>query len=176
VFHPKGRVPKHVLKSESVGNFADLDIPAGADDVRFDAYTKLDKPSRFLAYGPHMHNRGKKNCIELIYPDMSKEMLNCLTRYDFGWQILYGYADEATPFVPAGTIVHSITWYDNSTANRYNPDPKNWVGYGQRTNDEMNLVYIDLVNLTEEEYKAATDARNKQQKAGEKVTTTNQER
>ena len=176
VFHPKGQKPKYVLKSESVGNFADLDIPAGADDVRFDSYTKLDKPARFLAYGPHMHNRGKKNCVELIYPDMRKEMLNCLTRYDFGWQILYGYADEATPFVPAGTIVHSITWYDNSTGNRYNPDPKNWVGFGQRTNDEMNLVYIDLVNLSEEEYKAAVEARKGKQKSADKVTTTGQER
>jgi hypothetical protein len=169
-------VPKYVLKSESVGSFADLDISAGADDVRFDSYTKIEKPSRFLAYGPHMHNRGKKNCVELIYPDMRREMLNCLTKYDFGWQILYAYADDATPLVPAGTIAHSITWYDNSTANRYNPDPKNWVGYGQRTNDEMNMVYIDLVTLTDEEFKAAVEARKGQQKPGVKVTTTGQER
>ena len=128
VFYPKGYVPKHVLRSESVGNFADLDIPAGGDDVRFDAYTKLDKHARFLAYGPHMHNRGKKNCVELIYPDMREEMLNCLTKYDFGWQILYAYADDATPLVPAGTIAHSITWYDNSTEQSIQSRPEELGG------------------------------------------------
>ena len=169
VFFPKGYVPKHPVVSATFGSSSDLDIPAGADDVRVDAYTKLDKHARFLSYGPHMHNRGKKNCVELIYPDMRKEMLNCLSKYDFGWQILYPYADDATPLVPAGTIVHSITWYDNSPSNRYNPDPKNWVGFGQRSGDEMNLVYIDLNYLTEEEYKAAVEAR-KQQRDGAKST------
>lgn len=163
VFYPKGYVPKHVIRSEAMANFADLDISAGSDDARFDAYSKVEKPARFLAYGPHMHNRGKKNCVELIYPDMRREMLNCLSRYDFGWQILYPYAEDAMPLVPAGTIVHSISWYDNSPNNRHNPDPKNWVGYGQRSNDEMNMVYIDLVYLTDDEFKAEVAARHKQQ-------------
>jgi hypothetical protein len=174
VFHPKGQVPKHIIKSEAMASHADLDISGGADDVRFDSYTKLDKPSRFLAYGPHMHNRGKKNCVELIYPDMSREILNCLTKYDFAWQILYAYDEEAAPLVPAGTIVHSISWYDNSPNNRHNPDPKNWVGYGQRSNDEMNLVYIDVVYLSDEEFKTAVEAR-KRQKAGQKITSTAQQ-
>jgi hypothetical protein len=176
VFYPKGYVPTHALRSEALANHADLDIPAGADDVRHDSYSKLEKPARFLAYGPHMHNRGKKNCVELIYPDARREILNCLTRYDFGWQILYPYADDVTPLVPAGTIVHSTSWYDNSSANRYNPDPKNWVGYGQRSNDEMNLVYIDLVYLTEQEFKAAVETRARQQQAGVKVSTTARQR
>ncbi len=166
VFYPKGHVPKHVLRSDVFGNHADLDIPAGADDVRFDSYSKLERPARLLAYGPHMHNRGKKNCVELIYPDMRKEILNCLSRYDFGWQILYAYEDDAAPLVPAGTIVHSTTWFDNSPANRHNPDPKNWVGYGQRSNDEMNLVYIDLIYLAEDEYRGAVEARQRQRNVG----------
>ena len=169
VFFPKGYEPRHPVISATFGSSSDLDIPAGQDDVRVDAYSKLEKPARFLAYGPHMHNRGKKNCVELIYPDMHNEILNCLSKYDFGWQILYAYADDVTPLVPAGTIVHSITWYDNSTSNRYNPDPKNWVGFGQRSGDEMNLVYVDLSYLTEEEYKAAVEAR-RHQKAAPKNT------
>lgn len=175
VFYPKGYVPKHVLLSTAFASSSDLDIPAGADDVRVDSYSKLERPARFLAYGPHMHNRGKKNCVELIYPDMRKETLNCLSHYDFGWQILYAYADDATPLVPAGTILHSITWYDNSPGNRYNPDPKNWVGFGQRSGDEMNMVYVDLNYLSEEEYKTAVDARKAQQKTGLKVTTSGQQ-
>jgi hypothetical protein len=169
VFFPKGYVPKQPVISAAFGSSSDLDIPAGADDVKVDAYSKLDKPARFLAYGPHMHNRGKKNCVELIYPDMRREIMNCLSKYDFGWQILYAYADDVTPLVPAGTIVHSMTWYDNSTSNRYNPDPKNWVGFGQRSGDEMNMVYVDVNYLSEDEYNAAVEAR-KQQKAASKKT------
>ena len=166
VFYPQGYVPKHVVVSAAMGTNSDLDIPAGADDVRVDGYSKLDKPARLLAYGPHMHYRGKKNCVELIYPDMRTEILNCLSKYDFGWQILYAYTDDAAPLVPAGTIVHSISWFDNSPSNRYTSDPRNWVGFGQRSGDEMNLVYIDLNYLSEEEYKAAVEMRELQQEAG----------
>ena len=163
VFYPKGYMPKHVTISATFGSTEELDIPAGADNVQVHGYTKLEKPAKFLSYGPHMHNRGKKNCLEAIYPDMRREILNCLSKWDFGWQILYPYADDVAPLVPAGTILHSTTWYDNSPSNRYNPDPKNWVGFGQRSGDEMNLVYVDVNYLTEEEYKAAVEERKQQQ-------------
>ena len=62
--------------------------------------------------------------------------------------------------------MHSISWFDNSPSNRYTSDPRNWVGFGQRSGDEMNLVYIDLNYLSEEEYKAAVEMRELQQEAG----------
>ena len=55
----------------------------------------------------------------------------------FDWQIVYNYADDVAPLLPAGTIMHVISWHDNSAANRYNPDPRNWVGFGNRTTDDM---------------------------------------
>ena len=67
----------------------------------------------------------------------------------------YNYADDVTPIVPAGTLMHVITWFDNTTANKNNPDPKNWVGAGTgRTIDEMGFSWIGWYDLTNDEYKA----------------------
>jgi len=159
VFYPKGYVPKHVMNTVLSPNNDDLDIPAGADNVRSDAYFKLDKPARLTGYQPHMHNRGKAQCLEAIYPNMVVEQLNCVNRYNFGWQIAYSYADDVTPLLPAGTILHTITWHDNSAANPFNPDPRNWVGFGNRTTEDMSRAWLNFYYLTDEEFKAETAAR-----------------
>jgi len=159
VFYPKGVVPKHVITTVLAPNQDDLDIPAGADNVRSDAYIKFDKPTHLVGFMPHMHNRGKKQCLEAIYPDMKIEQLNCVN-YDFNWQIVYNYADEVAPIFPAGTIIHVISWHDNSAANKYNPDPRNWVGFGNRTTDDMSRHWLTYYSMTDEEYKAELAERN----------------
>jgi hypothetical protein len=58
-------------------------------------------------------------------------------------------------------VLHTILWHDNSAANRANPDPRNWRGYGQRTLDEMAFAWITWSNLTEDDYKAMVAARKK---------------
>jgi hypothetical protein len=45
-------------------------------------------------------------------------------------------------------------WYDNTKANKNNPDPDQWVGYGDRTVDEMAHAWINVVYLTDDEYNA----------------------
>jgi hypothetical protein len=45
-------------------------------------------------------------------------------------------------------------WYDNTKANKNNPDPDQWVGYGDRTVDEMAHAWINVVYLPDDEYKA----------------------
>jgi hypothetical protein len=66
----------------------------------------------------------------------------------------YIYADEAAPLLPKGTVIHVTAWYDNTRANRNNPDPDQWVGYGDRTVDEMAHAWINVVYLTDQEYNA----------------------
>ena len=160
VFYPKGYVPTHVMNTLLTPNNDDLDIPAGADNVRSDAYFKLEKPARLTGYQPHMHNRGKAQCIEAIYPNMTVEQLSCVNRYNFGWQIAYNYADDVTPLLPAGTIIHATTWHDNSAKNQFNPDPRNWVGFGNRTTDDMARAWLNFYYLSDDEFKAEVAARN----------------
>jgi len=159
VFYPKGVVPAHVITTILSPNQDDLDIPAGADNVRSDAYFKIDKPSHLVGFMPHMHNRGKRQCLEAIYPDMRVEQLNCVN-YDFNWQIVYNYADTVAPLLPAGTIMHVISWHDNSAANKYNPDPRNWVGFGNRTTDDMSRHWLTFYTMSDDEFKAEVAARN----------------
>jgi len=53
-------------------------------------------------------------------------------------------------------------WYDNTKANKNNPDPDQWVGYGDRTVDGMAHAWMNVVYLDDDEYKALLAERKKQ--------------
>jgi hypothetical protein len=160
VFYPKGYKPKHILQNKLVGA-GNLDIPAGAADVRNDAYFTLKRPAKLILFQPHMHYRGKAMALEAIYPDRRVELLTYVPRFDVMWQVTYPYANP--PVFPAGTVLHQTSWHDNSPANKRNPDPTNWVGSGNRTIDEMSIGHIDFIYLTDEEYQQELRARQSRQ-------------
>jgi hypothetical protein len=152
-FYPKGYVPKYHQISMSTARTNDsLDLPAG-QVTRNDGYYRFSTPVRITAVQMHAHNLGKRMCLEVILPNNSTEQLNCMG-WTFSWHKVYVYADDAAPIFPAGSILHSTLWHDNSTANRANPDPRNWRGGGDRTIDEMGFSWTTWTNLTEEDYKA----------------------
>ena len=91
--------------------------------------------------------------MEAIYPDGRVEMLSCVNNYKFGWHIVYNYADEVQPLLPAGTMLHVISWHNNTASNRYNPDPRNWAGFGQRSIDDMSFAWVNYVWLTDDDFK-----------------------
>jgi hypothetical protein len=174
VFYPKGFVPKYVQWSKQLGQEAapDLDIPANSI-VRRDGYTRMNLPARLTAWQPHTHIRGKYQCLELIYPGepVKTETVTC-ANWNYNWHTIYNYQDDVAPIIPAGTLLHVITWYDNTAGNKHNPDPKNWVGAGTgRTIDEMGFSWVGWYDLTDEEYKAELAAR----KAGQPKVTTGQQ-
>jgi mono/diheme cytochrome c family protein len=157
-FYPKGVVPKHAVNLDGVGSTTEgLDIPAG-QVVRQDGYKLFRTPVKITGFQPHMHYRGKGGCLEAIYPSGEKEMLNC-AGFNLGWGIMYNYAEESAPLLPAYTTLHVINWHDNTSANRGNPDSKNWTGNGNRTIDEMSHTWTNWYALTEEEYQAEVAAR-----------------
>jgi hypothetical protein len=178
LLHPKGQVPKYIRYSTHHGDptqdaSESLDIPAGAI-TRVDGYTLHTKPGKLIAFQAHMHTRGKYQCMELIYPttpnQMKKEMISC-ANWNYNWHLVYNYADDVAPLVPAGTIVHIISWHDNSAANRNNPDEKNWTGYGSRTIDEMGFAWVGWIDLTEEEYAQQVAARKASQQSKQPSST-----
>jgi len=158
--YPKGFVPQYVEISEHAGDQNDLDIPPNTDNVRSDGYTTLTKPARVLSFQPHMHNRGKAQCMEAIYPGGRKvETLSCVSNYQFAWHLVYLYAEDEQPLLPAGTILHVTSWHNNSASNKFNPDPDNLVTFGQRTIDDMAFAWISYYYLTDEDYKQQVEAR-----------------
>ncbi len=178
LFHPKGHVPKNIRWSKQLGQHpTELDIPGG-EIVRTDGYTRLNRPARITAFQPHMHARGKYQCLEFIYPTSSSpmvtEMINC-AYFSYNWHLVYNYADDVAPIVPAGTILHVISWHDTTSGNKNNPDPRNWVGDGGRTIDEMGFSWIGWVDLTPEDYKAEFEARKAKQRTATTSTTGQQQ-
>ena len=61
---------------------------------------------------------------------------------------------QATPVFPKGTVIHVTAWYDNTTGNPNNPDPDQWVGFGDRTVDEMGHAWMNVTYLSDEEYES----------------------
>ena len=157
--YPAGYEPDRVLLSRHVGDsFDTLDIPAGADNVRSDGYYVLPEPTQVTAFQPHMHIRGKRMCVEAIHPSGFIETLSC-TGHNFGWHIVYNYDDTEAPLLPAGTILHTIGWHDNTAANRGNPDPKNWVGFGNRSIDDMSFAWMSFYHMPQDAYDAKISER-----------------
>jgi len=174
--HPEGYVPKHIRWSKQLAQAtSEIDIPGGSV-ARIDGYVVMHKAARILSFQPHMHIRGKRQCLELIYPtggsSAKTEMISC-ANFSYNWHLNYTYTDDAAPLIPAGTVLHVITWHDNSQANKANPDPKNWVGDGQRTIDEMGFAWIGWYDLSDDEYKAELEARKAERL--KKSTTTQQQ-
>jgi len=56
---------------------------------------------------------------------------------------------------------HITGWHDNTANNKYNPNPRNWVGYGQRTIDEMSFAWVSLFYIDEADYQQRIAARKK---------------
>jgi hypothetical protein len=152
--YPQDYTPKYRVYAQAMGvrqAMRTLDIPPGAV-TEHEAFVPLRLPARLENFQPHMHIRGKAMAMEAIYPNGRTEMLNYVDKFDFNWHVNYVYTDDSAPVLPAGTIIKLTAWHDNSSANRANPDPTQWVGWGQRSYDDMYHAHVNVVYLTDEDY------------------------
>jgi hypothetical protein len=156
-FYPKGYVPQHVISATTV-SAPEVDIRPNTDNIRSDGYLVLKQAARLLSFQPHMHDRGKRECLEAIYPTGKVETLSC-ARFRFNWHVNYIYRDEAAPLLPAGTVLHSIMWHDNTVNNKFNPDPDAQITYGGRTVDEMASAWISWYYMSDQDFKKESEAR-----------------
>jgi hypothetical protein len=113
----------------------DLTIPAGDPNAEAKATLQFGQPVDFVYMQPHMHFRGKDMKIDAAYPTGEKETLLNVPHYDFNWQIVYY---EKTPLhLPKGTRLELTAHWDNSPNNKWNPDPKQTVHWGDQSWQEM---------------------------------------
>ena len=166
-FYPKDQVPQNRTRLaffNATGD--DIDIPPGEIAVTQDFHL-LRWPSRLENYQPHMHMRGKAMSMAALYPDGRKEILSQVNNFQWNWHINYIYADHAAPLLPAGTTLVFTAWHDNTPDNPNNPDHTQWVGWGDRTVDEMAHAWVDVTYLTEEQYAQAVAEREARAAADE---------
>jgi len=158
-FYPKGQEPKHRQSLLSVGNVgAALDIPPNSI-VAHEGFFVLPRAARIESFQPHMHLRGKAQSLEAILPSGQKVLLSHVDNFNFNWHNAYVYADDAAPLLPKGTVLKVMSWHDNTAANKANPDPNVWVGYGDRTVDEMNHIWLNVTYFDEADYLAEVEGR-----------------
>ncbi|HEU4386401.1 MAG TPA: alkyl hydroperoxide reductase [Blastocatellia bacterium] len=149
-FFPKGYTPKYLISTKGISSPATLAIPPGDPNARSDAYFRLEDPARLVSFQPHMHYRGKRMTLEAIWPDGHTELLTDVAHFVWTWQITYPYKNP--PAFPKGTVLHMTAYHDNSPGNKENPDPSAFVGWGDRTVDEMNIGWLDFYYISEHEY------------------------
>jgi thiol-disulfide isomerase/thioredoxin/mono/diheme cytochrome c family protein len=133
--------PKHLVRTASVVDRR-ISIPPGAENHRESGELRVPADAKILAFMPHMHVRGKAYRYEIELPNGGgRRMLLDIPKYDFNWQLRYELREPLD--VPLGSVIHGTAWYDNSTNNPANPDPKQTVRWGPQTDDEMMLGYIE---------------------------------
>ncbi len=152
-FYPRDATPEREIFSFHIGDNEDLDLPAGERNIRHDGYYHLKDNIHLSVFQPHLHNLGTRQCVEVILPDNRVETISC-ANWDFGWHIAYNYADEVAPLIPKGSVIHVISWHDNSEGNRWNDDSRNWAGFGQRSSDDMSFSWLSWYTMDDEEFKA----------------------
>jgi hypothetical protein len=157
--YPKGQEPKYrtylIPFPATPGSAAlgTLDIPPNSV-AQTEGFQALPFPARLENFQPHMHLRGKAMLLEAILPDGTRRALSYVDHFNFNWMTNYIYADDAAPVLPKGAIIHVVAWHDNTTNNKNNPDPNQWVGWGDRTVDEMAHAWVNVTFITEQDYQA----------------------
>ena len=106
-----------------------------------------------------MHLRGKGMQMEAILPNGTRQVLSLVSDYDFNWHNNYVYADDVAPLLPKGTVLVFKTWYDNTASRKGNPDPNQWIGWGDRTVDEMGHAWVNVTYLNDDDFKAEVEKR-----------------
>jgi len=151
-----------LVQENPLHSVAMLSIPPNTV-ARHERFWPLPQPALIISFQPHMHFRGTRMLLEAIHPDGRREVLTDATHYEQNWQITYTYK---TPHLfPAGTILHTVSWHDNTANNKHNPDPTAWVGWGSRTVDEMGHGWTDIAFLTSQQYDEELAKRKAQKKA-----------
>lgn len=143
----------HEIQTSSVFD-ARFRIPPKTSD--YEVKAQLDKPlpaCDLLALSPHMHVRGKSYRYTALFPDGRKQVLLDVPKYDFNWQNEYRLEEKMA--IPAGTQILGEAVFDNSDENLNNPDPNQWVTFGEQTWEEMMIGYFHVaVPLDRETLKA----------------------
>ncbi len=133
--------PKHEVMTVSLVN-QNFTLPAGAPNTKVDAQMTFNQGATIWSILPHTHVRGREWKVDVTYPDGRNEVVLAVPKYDFNWQTEYVFKEPLK--LPKGTVLRTSAWYDNSSANRSNPDPTVDVHWGEQTWEEMQFTAMTI--------------------------------
>jgi hypothetical protein len=121
---------------------ANLAIPPYERNAEVVSEVTTNVDMKLVYAQPHMHLRGKDYELRLVYPTGKVETV-FKAQWDFNWQMGYDLKEPIS--LPKGTRVIGIAHFDNSTANKFNPDPGKLIVWGDQNWDEMQNCFIGVV-------------------------------
>ena len=123
-------------------------------------FRSWDHPVRIDSFQPHGHLRLRSASLEVFYPKTGRtEIIGMVSNWSATWHQSHIFEDQVAPLIPTGAVVIMKQWFDNTSANPNNPDPDQWVDYGQRTADEMSHFWMAVSHLDEEGYEKIVEER-----------------
>lgn len=133
---------RHVMDVALVSR--DIDIAPGERAFKVTDHFELPVDVHAVGIIPHAHYICREIKGWAILPDGRKRWLIWIKDWDFNWQDQYRYADSVA--LPARTRVEMEFTYDNSAANRHNPNsPPKRVVWGPGSTDEMAGLHIQVI-------------------------------
>lgn len=124
-----------------------LRIPPDNRDFTVTDRLTLPVDADLLAIYPHAHYLGKVIEAWATLPGGRRLPLIRIPDWDINWQATYEYRQPIR--LPKGTEVAMRIVYDNSEANRRNPNhPPELVTAGNRSQDEMGHVWLQLLPVS----------------------------
>jgi len=141
LYFAKEPVTRQALTGTAIN--AGFVIPAGAGSHEVRSNWTAAEDVRLVDLMPHMHVRGKDFLYTAVFPDGRRQVLLNVPKYDFNWQLLYRFGEPVR--LPKGTRIECVAHFDNSTANKFNPDATKDVRWGDQTWEEMMIGWFDYV-------------------------------
>lgn len=131
-----------------IGIDQEFEIPPHAESHEVKGRVRwMPEDGKLLAIAPHMHVRGKSFEMSAEKGDGSTTLLN-VPQYDFNWQHSY-VLSQPVPLADITNLNFTAT-FDNSSKNPFNPDPTQWVNWGDQTWEEMAVVFLEVSDPLEE--------------------------
>ena len=124
----------------------------------------LPPKGELLAIMPHMHLRGKSfQMTAIAKPSETIEsdvgvILN-VPRYDFNWQ--HTYELKSPLQLDAIQKLNFVVGFDNSRSNPFNPNPDEYVLWGDQTWEEMAVAFLEVAKPLEVNQDSKRTARSR---------------
>ncbi len=119
-------------------------IKPGDSNYVVEASATLPRDVDLVGITPHAHYLATDMKVDAHLPDGRVTPLIWIKDWDFNWQGQYRYA--APMHLPKGTRLQMRYVFDNSDGNPRNPaSPPKMVTWGEETNDEMAIAFLEFV-------------------------------
>lgn len=120
---------------------ADVNVPAGASLYKFKSSVEITGDTEAVAIRPAVNPLIVSLQATAYRPDGSQEVLIWTRGYQYDWQTTYHYRRAVA--LPKGTRVEVVAYFDNSEANRDNPNsPPKQVRWSDLKADSLCALLV----------------------------------